>query len=325
MKRKIHLVFVLITFTALFVEVYTYKYFLFKHFLLSTDLLIGLTVILSFWILKDRPFKDSLITKFGKVILYLTKHLYVFLIPVYLYLMYLDSQYYSNYVFSNYHLQPNLLIRPIVFSVLLNIVDYLFNKLPYLLSNTSLLNKINIKSDIYYLTSISLIFAIFLINNLLLDASTLMPYVSAIIKNSNSSVDEKYEYMMTLKYGSYYKYVKLLKSIVPENSSLLLPPQKNPWQYEGNQRLTRNFLYPRILYSAHEPNLPDNIEFIEIIWGSTDFKPEFDNEYGWPKNRIDAEKIYIFDLEKGSTKIYYQNYDPEIFLTPGVYGLIKTK
>jgi hypothetical protein len=288
-------------------------------------LLVGLTVILSFWILKDRPFKDSLITKCGKVILYLVKHLYVLLIPVYLYLIYLDSQYYSNYVFSNYHLQPNLLIRPIVFSVLLYLVDYLSKKLPYLLSNTSFLNKTNTKRDVFYLISISLIFVIFLINNLLLDASTLMPYVSAMIKNSNSSVDQKYEYMMTLKYGSYYKYVKLLKSIMPENSSLLLPPQKNPWQYEGNQRLTRNFLYPRTLYSAHESNLPDNIEFIEIVWGSTDFKPDFDNEYGWPKNKIDAEKIYIFDLEKDSMKIYYQNYDPEIFLTPGVYGLIKTK
>ena len=130
---------------------------------------------------------------------------------------------------------------------------------------------------------------------------------------------------MKVKYGYYYDYINFVKQIVPENSSILLPPQENPWQNEGNQRLSRYFLYPRTIYSAHESNLPEDISYIVIAWGSPDFSPKNGKSYGWPKERIEASKIYIYNFDTKSITEYSENYDPDKFMKPGIYGLIKTK
>jgi hypothetical protein len=152
-----------------------------------------------------------------------------------------------------------------------------------------------------------------------------MPYTVAIIRNINSNKEERFDFMMNMKYGNYYEYLNFVKSIADTQSSILLPPQKNPWQFEGNQRLARYFLYPRTLYSAHENNNPENVDYIEIAWGSTNFPPKGDDTYGWPRENINADKVYIYDFDSNKYQTYDEDYDPNKFLKPGVYGLIKTK
>lgn len=325
MKRLFFVLLLTFTFLSLFVEVYTFKYFLIKHFFISTDVLIGLSLIFYYFILNQDGKEDRKYENVYKLITFVAKYSFIPLIFIYLLFSYLNVDRYPNYVFSTYHLQPDLLIRPIVFSVLLFAFGYVKNKagvfknsLAFLKSKKHRFSKVALICVVLLLTSFTLV-------NILRDQAVLMPYALWTVKNLNSPYENRYDYMMNIKYGYFYQYIKFIKSVVPENSSILLPPQKNPWQYEGNQRLSRFFLYPRTLYSAHEQKLPKDIEYIEIAWGSQDFKPDSDNEYGWPKEKIKASKVYIYDFKSQKYTVYEKDYDPKEFLKPGVYGIIKTK
>jgi hypothetical protein len=175
--------------------------------------------------------------------------------------------------------------------------------------------------------SISLIslIAIFGLTNFVTDVSDFLPNLILIVKTENLNKDTKYAYIMQAKYGYYYDYMEFVKTIVPENSSILIPPQINPWQFEGNQRLDRYFLYPRTLYSTGEVNLPGNYDYILIAWGNSAFPPDKGDLYGWPRFKIKAEDVYIYDINTKTFKVYQGDYDPEKYLKDGVYGLIKTK
>lgn len=329
MKKIFFLIITNITFMFLFVELYTYKYFLFRHFYINTDIFIGLSFILGYisingLLKKSKSIRDKMVC----FILYFDLFLACPLIIVYLYLKYLDYSNYQNYIFSIYHLQPDLLIRPIILSFSLIALLYYKTRLSKTLQYKQNISRIWYKQrpveTFLSVTLIALIFT-FGISNLLIDISNAMPDVFAIIMNINSNDDDKLIFRMKMKYGIYDDYIKFIKMVVPENSSMLLPPQKNPWQYEGNQRLTRFFLYPRTLYSAHESNLPENVDFITIAWGNSAFPPAPGDHYGWPRYEVKAEKVYIYDFDTKSYTTYNGDYNPETILKPGVYGLIKTK
>ncbi len=317
MKRLLLILFISLTFLSLFAEVYTFKYFLFKHYFISTDLLIVLTLIVELYVLKDKDYNTFFLT--------ISKLLFVPLAIIYFYLTYLNNSNYSNYVFSKYHVQPELILRPLVFSILIFLMIYLKQKKPLILDTVNVFKKKDHRIENSIIGLLFILLVSFGLTNFFKDFATLWPYLNPIPNHLISTYSQKYDYIMKIKYGNYYEYTQFVKNVVSDNSSLLLPPQQNPWQYEGNQRLARYFLYPRTLYSAHKKNLPKSVDFIEIAWGSTDFAPKGDETYGWPKNKIKAEKVYIYDFDTNDYKIYNEDYEPEKFLKPGVYGLIKTK
>lgn len=325
MKRLLIIIFLPLTIASLLIETYTFKYFLYKHYYINTDMLIVASLLLVVFVLYENRSKNNILELVSNLLINTSRFLYLPLLIVYFYLTYLNNINYPNYIFSTYHVQPELILRPIIFSILLSVIIYLKNKKTFVLNLATFVSSKKNRTNNLILGLLILATITLGLNNLFLDFSTLMPYTVAIIKNIHSDKEERYDYMMNMKYGTYYEYLNFVKSVVETKSSILLPPQKNPWQFEGNQRLARYFLYPRTLYSAHEVNQPDKVDYIEIAWGSTDFPPKENDTYGWPKDKIEADMVYIYDFNTNKYQIYNEDYDPEKFLKPGVYGLIKTK
>ena len=321
------------TFVALLIEVYKYKGFLFKHFFISTDLLIGLVFVIGIIVITLSKKKGDQHTSF--IAKYSVKYIRFFLLPLVVLYLVLNAQNdlnYSNYVFSKYHLQPKLLLRPITLGIFLVAIFYVRDKLITDFTEDKL------GGTLYYLKNkghkktyfqlalfagLMALIIVFTTSNLLIDVSEIYANLITILKNSKMSEQEKYGYIMRKKYDYFFDYIMFVKSITPEEATILLPPQKKPWQLEGNQRLVRYFLYPRTLYSAHEDNLPNNFDFVLLAWGSEGFLSDKENDYGWPKIPFDSEKVYLYNTNSNTYEVYYGKYEPESFLKKDAYGLIK--
>jgi len=54
-----------------------------------------------------------------------------------------------------------------------------------------------------------------------------------------------YEDKLVKSYGGFYPAMKMVVDLTPENALILIPPQGNPWEVEGNAFMAAYFLYPR--------------------------------------------------------------------------------
>lgn len=313
-----------LTFIALLVEAYKYKGFLFKHFFINTDMLVGLVFVVGILVITiSKEKNDKYISKIKK---FSIKYIELFLLPLialYLVLNIQNDLNYPNYVFSRYHIQPKLLLRPVTLGIFLVAIFYIRDKLksPSYYLNTKENNKSYLRLSLF--AGLIALVIVFAANNILIDVSYAYTNLITIIRNSKMSEQEKYGYIMRKKYGYFFDYIMFVKSITPEESTILLPPQKNPWQLEGNQRLVRYFLYPRTLYSAHEDELPDTFDYVLLAWGSEGFPPDEESDYGWPKTSFGSEKVYVYNINSNTYEIYPGKYEPGSFLKKDVYGLIK--
>lgn len=321
MKKIIFILISALTIIASLVESYFYSGFFYKHFFINIDILIVVTLILFWWPVESKYVKTNILYN---SYIFVISNIYLPLIFVYAYFTYINAINFPNFIFSKYHIQPSLLIKPIVLSLAISLSIYIENKKRLFLKNKRSNILKNNKITLFFFSLLFVIIFSFGVNNALKSYSVLVGNFTLAFSGKNLSWEDKSSRIFGLKYGYYYDYVNFVKEVTSKSSSILLPPQQNPWQYEGNQRLTRFFLYPRILYSAHEKIYPKP-DYIVLAWGSEDFPPKDINLYGWPKEKIDAEEVYIYDINTKEYKIYKGNYDPAIYLKKGVYGLIKTK
>jgi hypothetical protein len=133
MKRTLLTLFLVLTFLCLFLETYTFKYFLFKHYFISTDILIAITLAIELYALDSNDYKTVFLT--------ISKLLFIPLAIVYFYLTYLNALNYPNFVFANYHIQPELILRPLVFSILVFLMFYIKQKKPLILNTVNVFKR----------------------------------------------------------------------------------------------------------------------------------------------------------------------------------------
>jgi len=315
--KYIKVIFIFVSFLTIVLtlfETYTYKNFFYNHFYISTDLLLVFTFFLGIiTFFEPDNIKKNTIDRLHNLYVVFVMILSGLLIIVYFPAKFYDELYYQNYIFSRFHIQTDLILRPITLGLFLISISLIKKYFRLLFSGM----------QSFLSLTLLVVVAVFGLNNLIFDLSVLIPNVYAINKTKTLSFDEKTDYIMNDNYGDFYKYTQFIKSIVPEGDSIVLPPQKNPWQYEGNQRLVRYFLYPRTLYSAHENLENKKINYALIAWGNSIYPPKGDNLYGWPRYDMSAKNIYIYDMKTGVVDEYKGNYKFEEYLKEGTYGLIK--
>lgn len=310
----------IISVVSLLIESFKYKGFIFKHIYIHSDLLIVFTFISGVFFVLYPPKKS--ISFWKKRMLQLFRYIYLVLLPLalssYFYFTFVEEMNYPNYVFTRYHIQPNLLLRVLMLLVFLALMKPLKN---YFLTIQGKKETYS-NQDLYKVILVFLTIMYFILN-LSLFWKFVTPNVVDIARYFGASREDKLAVKMGQKYSYFYSYISLVKELTPANASILLPPQENPWQFEGNQRLVRYFLYPRTLYSAHESNILDNIDYIMLAWGSDRFPPVDPDNYGWPQQDIKSSEIYLFDLETKRIEYIKDNYSSDKYLRLGVYGLIK--
>ena len=263
---------------SLGIESVTYCGFVQRHFLISS------TVIVWFSLISLIIFfftDDKFADKQRSRQKSLLKMLYLPLFVSSLLLIYVESINYSNFVFSKVHIQP----------------QNLFALSTYLLIYIFCLDFVNEKKIIKYLILI-----------------TSFIQLNSIIKEGNKTYDDK----LSRFYGKCYLSTQFINKLVPENGTLIVPPQDNSvWPCSGNVSLLRYFLYPRNLI-----NYDGNLFPASYILISSESFPN--KQKIWPDFDIKDGEYYIFDFKNNQIK-YTDEYKYVDNQTKGNWGLIKLK
>jgi hypothetical protein len=138
-------------------------------------------------------------------------------------------------------------------------------------------------------------------------------------------LDYSYSDKMRESWGLYYDYIEFVKENTPENALILVPPQQTPWLSTGNVGLDRYFLYPRILVNG-ELNISKDLEkydYVLLVWGEWNGADK--NSYGWPREKIMADKIIYFNPATRKAREKSENFDPMLLPASGAWGVIKLK
>jgi len=290
------------TYAFIILESYSYIGVLRRFILVDSRFLILLAMISTILLIGRRLNSLCFLTfKINKIIFILS-------LIAYLVMQFLESLHFHNYVFSTYHIQPTNFFYIVVFAFLIFIISRLLKQKLFAL-NTSVIRLIITTVTIFVF-----------INGLVKTVDAAMYSDVYILTHLNSS----YDYKMAERWGIYYDYMKFVKANTPEKASILIPPQELPWYSTGNRGLDLYFLFPRNLDNGSYNNLVDlkKYDYILLSWG--EWNEVEKDRYGWPKEKIMAEKIIYFDPATKLTKEKIKDYDPKD-VTDGVWGLIKIK
>ena len=212
--------------------------------------------------------------------------LFAFLLSLYVVLKVINRLISSDFVVNKFHIQPNILIWPILICLLLVAVLWI--------------PRINFRK-LLKIQTILLIFAFSMIAwNIYKTYKIEWWNFQFIIANPHATYDDK---MRRVAGAIFYNYALFVDKYTSENASILVPPQSFPWPGSGNVAYFRYFVYPRNIYNGRESEPPskevlDKTDYVLLNWGETD-ETEGTFTHDWPKFDVNAEKI-IFMNENGS-------------------------
>ena len=132
--------------------------------------------------------------------------------------------------------------------------------------------------------------------------------IRRIVTNPFATYDQK----MTSAYSGFYLAMKEVVKLTPDDAIILIPPQGNPWEVEGNGAMVTYFVYPRKVRNLTIDDMPEiykNNTYILIARGSWERKGSVD--YGWPKTPVKASMLWQIDLDKKINYKYERDYNPE--------------
>lgn len=294
-------------FLMLLVESFTYIGFIKKHFFIDSSYIFIFSIVIAItYLFVKRSGEEKLLQRFFKVnkIIFSTTILSSFILFI------IEYANFPNYIFSKIHVNIDNISRIIFLSSALWLIDWLRTK-----SKT-------MSKKSYLITSLSFLLIFFSLFSLLdktfKEALEKNVYV---IKNINDNYDQK----MLKQWGIFYSYMMFVKNNTEEDSTMLIPPQTWTWYKTGNVGLVRYFLYPRKLGNGDYDKLPDlkNYDYIFLAWGELPNGNK--DDYGWPKVKIDSEKIIYWDEKSNSVKAVNSKYDPADKENYKAWGIIKVK
>lgn len=130
--------------------------------------------------------------------------------------------------------------------------------------------------------------------------------LSKMILNPLASYDSK----MAGVYPGFYPAIQKVKELIPQDATVYIPPQGNPWEVEGNGAMVTYFLYPRKVINLDPETISEMTvgSYILIAKGSWPRTGEVD--YGWPKVPVKAKQIWHIDLASNSVLNFTRDYDP---------------
>lgn len=304
------------------IEAFSYPGFLLKKIFIPVELLSGLCIIL-FIIYQFFSKRKMKANSFYDHFMRLNQTLTLPLIILFYILNSLESFNFPNYVFSTYHLHLSVLEKILILNVILSVFSF------KLIISKLFLKEINIK--ISYDSAVEMLFVISVSWIFLLHSWSFVKYVSNISVSYSATLNYSNEEKLVYQLGGnelsgwVYTYGEFINRNTPEDAAIIIPPQMESWQMEGNPWYFRWFVYPRKLLSTQEivQPFPDEGRYILIahgawVWGAT--------QYVWPRVSIPADEIesitYIDRATQQETTVTNQPYTPSEKET---WGIIKLK
>lgn len=260
-------------------EAVTYFGFFVKHFYFSPYFIYIASILTA---LLPRRVPKFISILYPYIIILLTLAYFVFI--------FLEVTHYPNYIFTHFH------VNPLTFQLFVSVAW-----IHYLIQKNLSLSKTLIIATLIYIGVDGAGRSIALLRNEL----------RAIIHEPFLTYDQK----MSREYWGFVPAIKEVVRLTPKNATILIPPQGNPWEVEGNGAMVRYFIYPRKLMNLLPDftSLPNTTgpTYVLIAKGSW---PSVTNPagYGWPKIKIDSNQIWHIDLSTGVNYSYNRSYDPSI-------------
>ncbi|TXH07573.1 MAG: hypothetical protein E6R05_00365 [Candidatus Moraniibacteriota bacterium] len=136
-----------------------------------------------------------------------------------------------------------------------------------------------------------------------------------------------YEEKLTRAYPGLYPALEVVNKLTPPDSTIIIPPQGNPWEFEGNAAIVRYFIYPRKPINSDFSDIEQLKKmytkiYVLIAKGSWH---ELTNPAGyyWPKIPIPANRIWEINPSTKSATLHERPYDPKTDTWD--WGLIEVK
>ena len=265
-----------------------------KIILIPTNILIFLVLGLGFYNLLAKDQKVSV--DLNTIVFYINRLLTPAIFFFYFLLSMTEQQNYPNYIFSTYkmHVYPfkqllTLMLglifvdaaRAYQLQVRAFVVSRLFEK------------RISWRSIRWEVAAIGLIacFVFFtILRNTMEVFDTIFKTYPQIVTHPLASYEEKSQFIL-----NDYRFFLFLKEYSSENAVIAIPPQQTPWLTSGNGGYVRYFTYPKhVINSPLEGSIPPEATHVMISKGEW---PVSEDEYGWPKQVIEARRIWYFNRE----------------------------
>ncbi len=326
-----------ITLLFLVIEAFTYPGFILQHLFIELKLFMVINILmLLFNSLVDSSSIDIREKVEVDLLTLVIKGSYLavpILAVIYYIMIAVESGNYPNYIFSTLHINPDSFFSIFVFSLTVSISGLLskidltnfdFNQVGDFNIPKSKKIRLNISNNKVQLLVTFLfvvVFGYFVLQNIILTSKRIVKSNIYILVNKDATYEEK----MYESWHFFYKYMKFIIDNTPENSSIAIPPPVRPWLSEGNSVLVRYFLFPRYVVTIEDESgkvvNPDYYIISKGIWKAT-----LESEYGWPKEKIEAEEIiYLNEKDFSIKKIKNVIYDPDSAENKYGWGLIKVK
>lgn len=272
----IYLLFLIISLGMAGLEAFSYPGFVVNHLGISSYVFYILSVVFSSKRIKIPKILNSLFLIFGWLIA-----------VIYIVLVFLEKVKYPNYVYTITHL--NLL----TFLFLVGFTWFHILRLKQL----GLIKSLLIACLIYVGID---------------GAGRTLAVITNNLDRVRHSFFATYDQKMAQSYPGFYPAMQEVIKLTPSDATLLIPPQGNPWEVEGNAAMVTYFVYPRKVRNL-DPNeltkaFPKNT-YMLIAKGSWERKG--DTDYGWPKGSVKANHIWQIDLVSHANYEYKRNYNPE--------------
>jgi len=256
-----------------------------------------------------------IINKFEKrhveILFRINKLIFYTLIFTFVILLFLEYFMYPNFVYSKFSLDL-LGIIPVIF------VSFYLWVIGFWKSSYASSKKLPIAIELLFY-----VICMVLLNSLNITFQDAMKKNVFIVKHINYNYFQK----MNEQWGLSYRYLMFVKENTEEHSSIVVPPQTIIWYATGNVGIVRYFLYPRIITSSGYTfgKFSDyyNYDYVLLSWG--EWPDGNKNDYGWPKEKIAAEKIIYWNDTTNSIRTEYKNYDPSDKENYKGWGIIKIK
>ncbi|MCE7898325.1 MAG: hypothetical protein DPW11_00810 [bacterium] len=108
-----------------------------------------------------------------------------------------------------------------------------------------------------------------------------------------------YDQKLAKVYPGFYPTMKEIVRLTPENSTIFIPPQSNPWELEGNGAMVRYFVYPRTVKNLSDNLFVPKVEgsgYVLVAKGSAKARTTA-YDYGWPKSTWTGKKAWKLNSE----------------------------
>lgn len=273
-------------------ESVSYLGFIKTHFFVSANIIYFVGLMLIYFM----PF---LLSSWLKKILTISS---ISVLLLYLLLTVLEFTHYPNYIYTLTHI--NLVGLQIL--VLLTWFHYIFS--------------------VVNLDKLARLGAGILIASLIFTASEgvgkSLAFITQKLAIAIKAPQATYAEKLIKSYGGFYPAMELVKQLTPDNALILIPPQGNPWEVEGNAPMVTYYLYPRKVENLGD-TIPISSRPIYALIAHGSWPKTGDTDYGWPKISLPSTRLWQFDIINLNYSLYNRQYDP--IADNWDWGLIEVK